>query len=59
MFPQKCFDYEAAYNTDDETCDFEFELEDCYQLKGNWIYPKSCEIYKRSQGQNKLSLGKN
>lgn len=48
MFPQKCFDYEAAYNTDDETCDFEFELEDCYQLKGNRIYPKAFEIYKRS-----------
>lgn len=45
MYPQKCFDYDGAYNLDEETCDYDFELENCYKLEGSWQYPKACESY--------------
>lgn len=43
MFPQKCFEYNGAYNTEENYCDFEFDLKDCYKLKGNWHYPTICK----------------
>ena len=42
MFPDKCFEYEGAYNLDEDYCDFEFDLNNCFKLEGNWQYSDVC-----------------
>lgn len=49
MYPQKCLENNGVYNLDQETCDYDFELKDCYKLEGNWQYPKACESGKTPQ----------
>lgn len=41
-----CLKYEAAFNIDDKYCDFDFSLNDCFKLKGNWQYPLICQDKK-------------
>lgn len=37
-----CKQYQGAWEIDGKYCDFEFTVDKCGKLKGNWQYPKIC-----------------
>ncbi len=46
LFIEQCYRYKKAYTLDDGYCDFDFKLEDCGKLEGNWLYPPACDEQK-------------
>lgn len=39
---QLCDKYQGAWEIDGKYCDFEFTVDKCGKLKGNWQYPEIC-----------------
>ena len=37
-----CKQYQGAWEIDGKYCDFEFTVDKCGKLKGNWQYPEIC-----------------
>jgi len=41
-----CHNNNKAWNLDKQECMFEFTLQNCNKLSGNWLYPAGCNLNK-------------
>lgn len=51
LLKQICFYNNKAWQVDKKACDFEFKIEECYKLDGNWEYPLTCKKIKKMKNK--------
>lgn len=39
-----CEMYQGALNVKDKMCNYDFQMEECFKYRGEWIYPKECYL---------------
>lgn len=42
LYVEVCLNNHKSWNVKTKDCMFEFKLEDCFKLKGDWKYPDEC-----------------